>query len=481
MSEQRPYLRTVFWWVPVIFLCVPFSAAAVPNRAPEIQVIDFETREVQDSWLAFDESYQGGVDVAVGDVGGDGINEIVVAQAGGPDALGIIKVFRGDHSLISQTAIFHGTNDWTYLDVECGDVDGDGEDEIIVSVPDGASSKVWILDGMLQEDTDTAGTFEAFPEFPAGTAIAVGNVLNGPEEEIIAATVGGLFPLVRILDSNGVMQAPDISPFSETDTYGLIAAAINTGGGEHSDLYVGFDNGGQTWIKGYRIDANREYPVLAEFQAWSREFRSGVEMAAIDADGDGTEEIAVVPAGDQQAEVKYFRGDGTPLDVDSQYLFEEGFRGGMNISVASIDKDQTPEIIISPGLQHPKADPERPARYIEVNLTEQIEYVWEDGYLRNVFLISSGLPGTPTPVGEFSVFNKILNHLYSGPGYYLPNTPYNLAFATAGNGMRFYLHSAYWHNNFGHPMSHGCVNMRYNDAKFLYNWADIGTLVWTHY
>ncbi len=39
------------------------------------------------------------------------------------------------------------------------------------------------------------------------------------------------------------------------------------------------------------------------------------------------------------------------------------------------------------------------------------------------------------------------------------------------------LHGAYWHNNFGNRMSHGCVNLPLDVASFLYTWAEIGTLV----
>ena len=51
--------------------------------------------------------------------------------------------------------------------------------------------------------------------------------------------------------------------------------------------------------------------------------------------------------------------------------------------------------------------------------------------------------------------------------------------------MYFYggygLHGTYWHNNFGTPMSHGCVNLSQGDAAWLYNWAPVGTKVVTHY
>jgi lipoprotein-anchoring transpeptidase ErfK/SrfK len=63
-----------------------------------------------------------------------------------------------------------------------------------------------------------------------------------------------------------------------------------------------------------------------------------------------------------------------------------------------------------------------------------------------------------------------------GPGYDLPNVPYVMYFYQ-GYG----LHGTYWHHNFGHPMSHGCVNFKTEDAGWLYNWASVGTLVNIHY
>ena len=62
----------------------------------------------------------------------------------------------------------------------------------------------------------------------------------------------------------------------------------------------------------------------------------------------------------------------------------------------------------------------------------------------------------------------------TGPGYYLPNVPYVMYFlagATRHTGT-------YWHHNFGHPMSHGCVNLPTPAAQWMYNWASMGTTVW---
>jgi lipoprotein-anchoring transpeptidase ErfK/SrfK len=57
--------------------------------------------------------------------------------------------------------------------------------------------------------------------------------------------------------------------------------------------------------------------------------------------------------------------------------------------------------------------------------------------------------------------------------YDLPGVPWNLYFTSEGD----VIHGAYWHNNFGHQMSNGCINMPPEKAHELYNWAQLGTPV----
>jgi lipoprotein-anchoring transpeptidase ErfK/SrfK len=92
-------------------------------------------------------------------------------------------------------------------------------------------------------------------------------------------------------------------------------------------------------------------------------------------------------------------------------------------------------------------------------------------------LVSTG-KWHPTPTGDFTIWEKIrATRMTGGEGadfYDLPNVPYVMFFGGSGvpDGDGFSLHGAYWHDNFGHPMSHGCVNMRIVDAEKLYDWAD---------
>lgn len=118
-------------------------------------------------------------------------------------------------------------------------------------------------------------------------------------------------------------------------------------------------------------------------------------------------------------------------------------------------------------------------KHIEVDLTNQKVYAFEGSQKVYEFTVSTG-KWAPTPVGEFTIWAKVRSQKMSGgtPGtgtyYYLPNVPWVMFFGNneVPNARGFSLHGTYWHNNFGHPMSHGCVNMRIEDAGTLFAWAD---------
>lgn len=113
---------------------------------------------------------------------------------------------------------------------------------------------------------------------------------------------------------------------------------------------------------------------------------------------------------------------------------------------------------------------------ITISLKNQDLRYFEGDKLIGTFKISSGLPGTPTPPGEYTILAKKPFVDYRGPDYNFPKTKWNLMFKT-GTPLNYYIHGAYWHNNFGHPMSHGCINVSYANVEPLYNWADVGTKI----
>jgi lipoprotein-anchoring transpeptidase ErfK/SrfK len=110
-----------------------------------------------------------------------------------------------------------------------------------------------------------------------------------------------------------------------------------------------------------------------------------------------------------------------------------------------------------------------------VDLSSQTTFAMQGDQIVNSFIVSTGVWPTVTVTGVFRIYVKYRTADMSGADYYLSGVPYVMYFYQ-GYG----LHGTYWHNNFGHPMSHGCVNLRPADAGWLFEWASVGTVVSVH-
>jgi lipoprotein-anchoring transpeptidase ErfK/SrfK len=128
----------------------------------------------------------------------------------------------------------------------------------------------------------------------------------------------------------------------------------------------------------------------------------------------------------------------------------------------------SPDFVPTPTLAWDINEP----RWIDVDLAHQRVTAYEGRTPVYTTLASTGLPNTPTVEGQFRIWIKLRYDDMTGPGYYLEDVPYVMYFY---QGYGF--HGVWWHANFGHAMSHGCVNLPTDAAEWLFNWADVGTLV----
>lgn len=116
--------------------------------------------------------------------------------------------------------------------------------------------------------------------------------------------------------------------------------------------------------------------------------------------------------------------------------------------------------------------PDEAGRWIRVDLSEQMVIAYVGNSPIRGFIVSTGLPDTPTVTGTFRIRMKVRSQTMTGGDPAL-GTYYNLSnvewvqYFYADYGF----HGTYWHNNFGQPMSHGCINMTNADAKWLFDWA----------
>jgi hypothetical protein len=124
-------------------------------------------------------------------------------------------------------------------------------------------------------------------------------------------------------------------------------------------------------------------------------------------------------------------------------------------------------------------DTKKTERRIEVNLSAQYVTLYENGQVYRNWSMSSGKSGWETHTGEFRIGWKTTMQdmgCVDGYDYCTKDVPW-VAYFNGDEGF----HGTYWHNNFGTPMSHGCINLTVGNAKELYDWAYKGTEVSVHY
>lgn len=140
---------------------------------------------------------------------------------------------------------------------------------------------------------------------------------------------------------------------------------------------------------------------------------------------------------------------------------------------------ELPEAIIAePVLEDPYLEAEitrlshSEQRWILIDLSDQHLIAWEGDQPFHAVTVSTGKAETPTPTGLFSIQSKHEIARMQGADYDVPDVPFTMYY-NRGYGI----HGAYWHNNFGTPVSHGCTNVAVDHAEILFDWASVGTPV----
>lgn len=318
-------------------------------------------------------------------------------------------------------------------------------------------------------------------------------------------------PAAAAVTTNIEVTAPDgseistFAPFADvTGTTGSYVAA-DLGSDGISEIIVSAGSGTSPIVRIFRQDGSK----ITEFYAYDPKFMGGVTLAACDVNKDGKMDIVTGAGSGGGPHVRVFHGDGSFLS--HFFAFDSKERKGVLVKCGDVDGDKQNEIVATSGTDSGKMAnvfsgtgalefaaetstitvPEKPtqdgitlelvtpSQSIVVDISEQRLRAYENGVEVKTFLISSGKKGFSTPLGKTEVIAKIPVMTYAwnyGAGnpnnYYLPNVKWNLRFR-----KHYYIHSAYWHNNFGRPMSHGCINTSVKDAEWIYNWAQVGATV----
>lgn len=272
--------------------------------------------------------FKGGVSLASGDINGDGQSEIIAAAGpgGGPH----VKIFNLNGEVVGQFFAFKEKFRGG-LKVASADVNNDGKDEIIITAASSGDSEIKIFNGR----GGLLGSFYAYNnKFKGGLNIAAGDIDADGEPEIITGLGAGKAPEVRIFEAIGTLQGQFLA-YQKTFLGGVEVAVANIKGGAIANRALIITAPGKGGGPHIRIFDNKGN-VAGQFFAFNSNFRGGVDIAKADVDNDGLDEIIAAAGPGGAPHVRVFESDGRI--IGSFYAYAANFSGGASVSSIKVNQ-----------------------------------------------------------------------------------------------------------------------------------------------
>jgi hypothetical protein len=299
-----------------------FAVGAANGGAPRVDVFNGTGRLLY-SFFAYDGSFRGGVHVAVGDVTGDGIADIVTGAGFGGSPH--VKVFDGRTAELVSSFFAYDDSARGGVNVAVGDVTGDGRPDVITGAGPTGAAHVGVFDGTTLKNVKS---FFAFPEsFRGGVSVSAGDVNGDGRADIV--TGNGSTGEVQVYDGVSLASLRRIAGFySPADSQlplGVYTAVGDVTGDGITDVVTAAGEGGGPLVQVYD-GASGVLTLKNQAFAFDPSFRRGMTLAIRDMTGDGVGEI-LAGSGDNGDVVVM---DGNSLAIISTIdPFGAGYLGGV--------------------------------------------------------------------------------------------------------------------------------------------------------
>jgi peptidylprolyl isomerase len=292
------------------------------TSAPLVRLVDADTGAVKAQVLAFEASFKGGVRVAMGDVDGDAVPEVLAAS--GPGRVGEIRVFKQQVSggtttlteLVAYRTLPFGPGYRGGVEVAVGDLDGDGREDIVAAMSRGAGTVKAFLSVAAADPVQNVA-FKSFtpfgPTFTGGASVAVadlgtfsgGKLVNGETPdgrvEIVVGSGAGMAGTVVVYDVSAAPRViARITPATGQGGVALSTGRVNADAIDDIIVSAGRGGGGVTEVYSGRTAAAGGTERLARFAAFTGLARPNAPVftAAVDSDGDGRIDRYLATQGD---------------------------------------------------------------------------------------------------------------------------------------------------------------------------------------
>jgi len=288
----------------------------------EVKIIDGNSQEFI-NFLAYGDNFLGGADVASGDFDGDGEDEIITGagNGGGPH----IRVFDQEGNVRAQFFAYH-PNFRGGVNVAVGDINGDGVDEIIAGAGVGGGPHIRVFNILGQ----VKGQFFAYDKnFRGGVNVAAGDINGDGIDEIITGAGPGGEPAVKIFNQKG-KQLSEFVAYHPNFRGGVNISTGDIDGDGEDEIITGAGFSGGPHVRIFNQDGEAE----ENFFAYDKNFRGGVNVAVGDINQDGIDEIIAGAGPGGGPHVRVFDGRGQIMR--GFFAYENSFRGGVKVGVVNI-------------------------------------------------------------------------------------------------------------------------------------------------
>ncbi|MBX3400769.1 MAG: PKD domain-containing protein [Gemmataceae bacterium] len=299
-----------------------FVIAADAGGGPRVAIFDAKTQTRVVDFFAYEETYRGGVRVAVGDTQGDGSADVITATGigGGPR----VRVIDSETQAVLADFFVYEETYRGGMFLAVGDVNDDGADDIATAPDVGGGPRVKVVDGKTQKTIFDDFVFD--PELRNGTRVALNDVNgDGFADVVVSSGPGG--NRVRAIDVKNGRTIFDQVVFDTTNTGGVFVAAGDVEGDGRAEIIVAAGPGSLPIVRAFDAVSGKQ---VTEFQAYEESYTGGVRVAAFDYDGDGRTDI-LTGTGFGGGPAHRIWKPFTNTILESFYSFEDTFIGGVYV------------------------------------------------------------------------------------------------------------------------------------------------------
>jgi len=459
------------WHFPVLGLGVAvYLITAIPVSAAydlPVRIYDLKTKTFTSDFIVSSE-INTGYNLAGGDLNGDGLAEIVLAPIA--KQTGKIKVYSSKGELLSEFYPYHEGFSGG-VSVAVADLDGDAKMEIITGAGPGGGPHVRVFD--IKGNPVVMGGFFAFDEnnYRAGIEVGAADVDGDGKSDISVVSGYGVKAEVKVFGADGKLKNNfPVDNFGSL--FGLRVSRVDLSGDGFDEIVVSGKYGSQPRFGVYLADGT----LLQNNQVYNNlGIQSGVGVVGYDLNADGAEEMVAAPGFSAGPHVKIFKSTGV---MDSEFFpIHNSNDYGLSFSVGSFTLAGAQEMAFVQ--QNTKSKEGISGRYIEVNVTKQRFSWYDQGYLIDDILTSTGKPSTPTRLGDFKILTK-REMAYGGDGTQTWGMPKWMGFYYSGN-LQNGIHALPYidgvkegRKSLGRAVSHGCVRLADEEIVKVYDWVKLG-------